>query len=469
MAERLISLAQAFDLGATELIAFTGGGGKTSLMIALSQELSGGVIVTTTTRLGLSQLQLVPEVIMFFADEPRRSTEGQTRSAGITGRLELNRKISESLEHGGRCLVVGEQMGEKVRGIPVDLPGQLLILEKVDFVLVEADGSRGLPCKAPGPHEPVIPPEATIVVPTIGIDAVGKPLSKIAHRPELVSSIIELDLDHPMTERGLARLVAHPKGGLKGIPQHARIVPFVNKVDSDQLLDKARNVARLLLKDDRIDRVIVGSARSDRPVREIHRRITAVVLAAGQSSRMGRPKQLLPWAETTVLGQTISNLQRSLVDEIVVISGFQAQEISQVSAQFGVSTFVNEDFEIGGMISSVQTALNNIPANREAILIMLADQPMVDTGTLDTLVEAWLRNQGELIAPVYGNRRGNPVIVGRRYFDELLSLPRGSAPRELLRKREEDLALIEVETNAILQDLDRIEDYERWRPKSDQD
>jgi molybdenum cofactor cytidylyltransferase len=260
--------------------------------------------------------------------------------------------------------------------------------------------------------------------------------------------------------------MTHQNGGLKGIPQKARVVPFLNKVDSDDLLDKARGLARLILEEDQINRVISGAIRSNRPVREIHRRITAIVLAAGLSTRMGRPKLLLPWGDTTVLGRTIGNLQRSGVNEIIVVSGFQAQEVEGISAQLGVQTFFNELYASGGMITSVQTALRLLPDNREAILVMLADQPMVETESIDRLVKAWSENKGELLAPVIKGRRGNPVLIGRRYFDELLSLPVGSAPRDLLSQHSEQLKLVEVETDSILRDLDEIEDYERWRPKS---
>lgn len=466
MAEGLVSLAEAIVVGSAELVAFTGGGGKTSLMMALSEELSGGVVMTTTTRLSESQVRLMPEVIRFSPTELGGSSAAGPEMEVVLGHAELYRKITKSLVRSGRCLVVGEPYGDKVIGVPVDLPGLLFSRDDVAYVLVEADGSRRKPCKAPGPNEPVIPPEATVVLPTAGIDAIGKPISEIAHRPERVKAITGLEIDQPMTVGALARLLTHQKGGLKGIPLKARVVPFINKVDSDDLLDKAREVARLILEEDRIDRVILGAIRSNRPVREIHRRITAIVLAAGLSSRMGRPKQLLPWGDTTVLGQTIGNLQRSRVNEVVVVSGYQAQEVESVSAQLGVQTFFNELYASGGMISSVQTALRHLPDNREAILVMLADQPMVETATIDRLVDAWSENKGELVAPVIRGRRGNPVLIGRRYFDELLALPLGAAPRELVNRHNAELHLVEVKTDSILRDLDESEDYERWRPKN---
>jgi molybdenum cofactor cytidylyltransferase len=466
MDEGLVSLPEAIVVGSAGLLAFTGGGGKTSLMMALSSQLSGGVVMTTTTRLSISQAQQVAEVIRYLPSEVGGALDQGLDSKVVFDREELYQKITESLLRSGKCMVIGEPHGDKVNGLPVDLPGRIFSRDDVAYVLVEADGSRRKPCKAPGPHEPVIPPEATLVLPTVGIDAIGKPISEIAHRPKRVKAITGLEVDQLMTVRALARLMTHQNGGLKGIPQKARVVPFLNKVDSDDLLDKARGLARLILEEDQINRVISGAIRSNRPVREIHRRITAIVLAAGLSTRMGRPKLLLPWGDTTVLGRTIGNLQRSGVNEIIVVSGFQAQEVEGISAQLGVQTFFNELYASGGMITSVQTALRLLPDNREAILVMLADQPMVETESIDRLVKAWSENKGELLAPVIKGRRGNPVLIGRRYFDELLSLPVGSAPRDLLSQHSEQLKLVEVETDSILRDLDEIEDYERWRPKS---
>jgi molybdenum cofactor cytidylyltransferase len=467
MDDPVISVAQAIKMGNRELVAITGGGGKTSLMKALSGDLSGGIVVTATTRLALSETAMFPKVIVFSPDQSGHATHKISQRTTASSQADLLRKVEEALEDEGCCLVVGDRLGDKVLGVPIDLPGRFLLLENVNYVLVEADGSRRLPCKAPGPHEPVVPAQATIVIPTVGIECLDEPLKDIAHRPELVSAITGLKLEQAMTEQALARLIAHPNGGLKGIPRDARVVPFINKVDGEEQEEKARTVARLLLEEDRIDRVVSGALRTNRPVRETHRRITAVVLAAGQSSRMGAPKQLLPWGKTTVLGQTIENLQRSLVNEVVVISGFQAEAVREVAARYGAKTLVNDDFEDGGMISSVRTALRALPENREAILVMLADQPMIEPATIDILIKAWLGNQGELIAPVFNGRRGNPVIFGRRYFDELFAVSRGADPREVLKRRADEIEMVDVDSETILHDLDRLEDYERWRPEID--
>ena len=254
---------------------------------------------------------------------------------------------------------------------------------------------------------------------------------------------------------------------MKGVPPAARVMPFINKAESLEQLQQGRQMAKRLLQNDRIERVIIGALQSGRSIREIHRRITGVILAAGKSKRMGALKQLLPWGQTTVLGQTIDNLRRSFLHDVMVVSGYQAPYIEDAAKLQNIKVCRNEEHEHGGMISSLQTALRNLPVNQEAVLVMLADQPMIKTETIDTLVAAWFEGQGELIAPVCEGKRGNPVIFGRTHFEDLLSVSPGGNPREILRKREEDIRLIEVNDEAVLLDLDRMNDYEQWRPQSD--
>ncbi len=464
MEEKVVSLIKAIGLGQSQLLAITGGGGKSSLMLALAEELSAGVVITSTTRLSVSQTGLVPEVIWLDDFESARSTDSDPKVSTSFWNIELENAISAAVSRAGRCLVIGAKIGDKVKGVPVDFPNRFMTLENVSFVLVEADGSRNKPCKAPGVHEPAIPGEASVVMPMAGIDAVGRPVNEVAHRPALVGSLTGLNQDDIMTPEALAGLLAHPEGGLKGVPRRARIIPFLNKVDSHERLVHARQVARLILQQDRVEKVLLGAVQSRQPVRESHRRVTAVVLAAGESKRMGRSKQLLPWGTTTVLGQTIRVLQRSAVNEVIVVSGAHAEAIEAEVAPFGVKAIYNERFATGGMISSLQTALDQLPENRAAVLVMLADQPMIESLTIDTVIQAYWENRGELIAPVFAGRRGNPVLFGRSYFRELLSLPGGSAPREILRRHEQDLTLVAVESDSILHDIDREADYERWRP-----
>jgi molybdenum cofactor cytidylyltransferase len=180
---------------------------------------------------------------------------------------------------------------------------------------------------------------------------------------------------------------------------------------------------------------------------------------------MGQSKQLLPWGDTTILGQVLRNLQASAVYEIVVVNGHKRQNVAEVAAEAGVRVVFNPDYKAGEMLSSLQIAVEQMPPNREAALVMLADQPMVGPETINRLLEVYWQGGGELIAPTYQGQRGNPVLIGRDFFTELLALPRGEAPRALLRANAEALKVVPVDSPGILHDMDTPGQYERWRPR----
>ena len=191
----------------------------------------------------------------------------------------------------------------------------------------------------------------------------------------------------------------------------------------------------------------------------------AIVLAAGLSRRMGESKLLLPWGQTTILGQTLTNVLASSVDAVLLVSGFQRELVEAMAAARGVSTVYNADYATGEMLSSLQCGLRQLPDTTGAVLVMLGDQPLISGETIDLILAAHRNGAGSLVAPGFGKRRGNPVLIARRHFSELLALPPGSTPRELLRKHPQELVLVPVESDSVLQDIDSPESYERLRPK----
>lgn len=439
------TLPAALGIGdGPELVALVGGGGKTSLMFALAAQLPSRVVMTTTTRIFAAQMKRAPVAV--YEDD----------LSPLDGALDAH----------GHCLVVGRVEGEKSLGVSPDLPTRLLARHGVDFVLVEADGSRMRPVKAPADHEPVIPPGTTLLVAMAGMDALEGAVDDVAHRPELVRGMLGDDGGYwdgeRLTAAGLAELLAHPRGGLKNASDGARIVVFLNKVDTDERLAAARETARHLLDETRVGRVVLGAIHGESPVVEVRRRVAAAVLAAGTSSRMGRNKLLLPWGGATVLEQTLSNVRASGVGGVVVITGHEHDRAEALAASFG-SIVWNTDYA-KGMLSSAQTAARHLPPEYEAMLVVLGDQPLVGPYVIDALLDAYAAKPHGLVAPTYRGQRGNPVLIARRYFAELLNLPPDGAPRLLLQRHADDLCLVEVDTDAILQDLDRPEDYARLRP-----
>jgi len=438
------SLVTAFGLRPPSLVALVGGGGKTSLLFALAQALPGPVVVTSTTRIFAAQMKLAPATC--YADNLA--------------------ELGQHLAQHNICLVVGQVVGDKAIGVDKELPGRLLDRPDVDFVLVEADGSRMRPIKAPAAHEPVVPERTNLLVPIVGIDALGGQIESVAHRPERVRHLLAgSDLSsNRLTAEAIAHLITHPQGGLKNAPAEARIVPFINKVESSANLTAACLIARKMLHEPRVEGVVIGAAKQEPVVSEVVRRVTGVVLAAGEAQRMGRTKQLLPWGDTTILGQTIRQLQQSDVHDTLVVYGHEAAAVKEIAAAAGVPGVYNPDYAQGEMLSSLKTGVRHLPANCAAILVMLADQPMIEPEIINQLLQAYWRGEGELIAPTYEGQRGNPVLIGRDYFAELLELPPDSAPRLLLRRHQADLRLVPVSSDSVLRDLDQFEEYQHWRP-----
>lgn len=222
-------------------MAFVGGGGKTSAIIRLTRELSDRgwrVLASTTTRVGRSMSSELPTVLQ-----------------GGEGAAD---ELLRALEAGGRAFLAGgiESSG-KFTGIAPGAFGNLARELRLDAILVEADGSRQRPLKAPAEHEPVLPPDADLVVPVAGLDSLGLRLnSRVAHRPELIAAI------HPsrlVTPELVASLVTSADGGLKSVPEEALVRPLLNKSREAGRGDVERT-ARLLLRagEGRLDRVVVS-------------------------------------------------------------------------------------------------------------------------------------------------------------------------------------------------------------------
>lgn len=196
--------------------------------------------------------------------------------------------------------------------------------------------------------------------------------------------------------------------------------------------------------------------------------IVAIVLAAGQGWRMGPGRQqlklLLPWGDTTILGQTLRHVQRSSLDHILVVTGHEAAAVAAIAAAHQLPTIHNPHYATGEMLSSLQAGLRQVADSCAAVLVVLADQPLVTPAIIDQLLAAYRQGPAGIVAPIYQGQRGNPVLFDRRHFAGLLALPAGAAPRDLLQKHPADMQLVAVDSDAILADIDRPEDYERLRP-----
>lgn len=186
--------------------------------------------------------------------------------------------------------------------------------------------------------------------------------------------------------------------------------------------------------------------------------ITAIVLAAGESKRMGEPKMLMPWGKSTVLQTVISTLQSAGVKDILVVTGGAHQQVEALIGKT-VETVFNEDYQNGEMLSSIQLGLTVKMREASAALICLGDQPQVEERSVRKICNAFLTSKSKIVVPSYQMQRGHPWLVARSVWDELLALKSPKTPRDFLRKNARSIQYVIVETQSVIADLDTPEDY----------
>jgi molybdenum cofactor cytidylyltransferase len=186
--------------------------------------------------------------------------------------------------------------------------------------------------------------------------------------------------------------------------------------------------------------------------------IWAIVLAAGESKRMGSPKMLLPYNDVTIIEQVMRNLIDSNVDRVVVVVGADREEIMKVTRRYDVFHCYNEDFR-SGMLSSVKCGFYSLPEGCLAALIMPGDQPMTGPGEINRVITTFAESDKGLVMAAHNGRRGHPLIVDMKYMDEVLSLPDSEGLRALAERHPEDVLESETDDSSVLRDIDTQEDY----------
>jgi molybdenum cofactor cytidylyltransferase len=159
--------------------------------------------------------------------------------------------------------------------------------------------------------------------------------------------------------------------------------------------------------------------------------IWAVVLAAGESRRMGRPKLLLPYGSATIIETVVRNVTASRVDRTLVVLGARREEVEEKIRNFAAKKVFNREFR-NGMFSSVLCGLGSLPRSARAAVLVLADQPGIPAEVIDSLIDSFLREKKGLVIPVF-------------------------------RRRPEDILEVRVSSPEILRDIDSPRDYRKSR------
>lgn len=191
-----------------------------------------------------------------------------------------------------------------------------------------------------------------------------------------------------------------------------------------------------------------------------------IILAAGASSRMNQPKQLLPYHQKSLLSHTIEEAQKSLMPVIVVL-GANAQQIKAGIGSMEVEIVVNEDWK-SGMSSSIKAGLQKALANFKEMqncILAVCDQPYISSILFQKLVDEKKESGKEIVASSYADTVGTPCLFDKKYFDELLNLEGDHGAKNILQKYRNEVASVDFKNGKI--DVDTKKDYEELLKNQD--
>ena len=336
-------------------------------------------------------------------------------------------------------MFTGERNSRSVAGLsPAGIQNALaLASEKQIPLLIEADGSRRHPLKAPADHEPPIPEFIDTVVVTVGLSVLGRSLtSEWVHRPEIFSNLSGSPPGSSISLETVRRVLCHPSGGLKNIPKGTRRVVLLNQADTPELRTQARRLASELLRtyqavivttllnhrhmnheDDPISLIKIHSPK----IHAVYEPIAGIILAAEVSTRMSKPNLLLPWQGEPLIRHVARTALQARLSPVLVITGAHGDEIGAALDGIQVQIIHNPVWEVG-QSTSVRAGLQAIPDETGAAIFLLGDQPQTAPELVRALIDAHAQTQSPVIAPLIAGRRGNPVLFDRTVFPALLEL-----------------------------------------------
>lgn len=459
-------LVNALRLTSAPCLACVGSGGKSTALLRMAYELKQiknesirPVFVTSTTHFSVEQKGWADA--HFVINEPQDIFDMQDRI--IPGVL----------------LFCGDEVGNnRVSGLSDDSLVELKALADTFPgygripLLIEADGSRRLPLKAPADHEPNIPKFVETVVVVAGLSGLGKRLTaEWVHRPDQFSKLSGLDIGAEISVDGLTKVLTHPIGGLKHIPVGAKKSVLLNQADATQNQGNVDVIAKGLLE--KYSSVVVSSlSPGTKDVREkkirvpnkgeivsCYEKVVGIILAAGESKRLGKTKQLLPWRGQSLIRHVACNALDAGLSDVVVVTGNNVSKIEGVLQDLELTFIYNAEWR-KGQSTSVKAGLRALPPDIGAVIFILADQPRVSAKLMQVLVGEHRKSMNSVVAPVVDGQRVNPVLFDRRTFSDLFELEGDTGGREVISKTEKDrIALIPWEDKNIFLDVDTHDDY----------
>jgi molybdenum cofactor cytidylyltransferase len=190
--------------------------------------------------------------------------------------------------------------------------------------------------------------------------------------------------------------------------------------------------------------------------------LSAIVLAAGMSNRMGQNKLLLTFRERSLVALTVDTLLASQVDEIIVVLGYEAEKVKAEVEGKSARCILNSDYR-EGMSASVRTGVKAVSPQAGAIMICLADQPLLEPEDLNYLIKAFAQavaDSKSIVIPFFHGRRGNPVILDLSHREDILEVVGDAGCRDLIKRYPDKVYRVEMKTDHVVRDIDNLGDYQ---------
>jgi molybdenum cofactor cytidylyltransferase len=447
------------DLAKGCSIAFVGAGGKTTAMFRLARQfIKAGkqvVFVSTSTHLGQWQLGLA-DMVLHLDIQHRLPYQEIRKARGVV--LLIGPQINESRVSG-----LSETTLEEIYQETSQLGAPLLI---------EADGSRGLPLKAPAVHEPAVPGFVDVVVVVSGLSALGKPLhEKVVHRPEIFSMLTGLPLGESIRSDEFVAFLCNIYRGLKNIPAGAIKVALLNQADTEILRDMGERIALDIRS--AYDYCLVSSLVSENEeVRAKFAPVAGIILAAGGARRFGSPKQLIRYDGEPLFIRAIRvGLDAGLSPLRLVVGAYQDEILSVLmnwvsNSNAPLEVIHNPNWE-SGQSTSIKAGLENINERISGAVFFPIDQPFISVDLIHALLCRQSETQAWVVHPLVQGKRTSPVLFSSSMFSELRGLTGDIGGRALLREPKSGrnpipVAVVNWDDARLAWDIDSSEDYERF-------
>lgn len=188
--------------------------------------------------------------------------------------------------------------------------------------------------------------------------------------------------------------------------------------------------------------------------------IWAIILAAGESKRMGSPKMLLPFNGRTMMECVVSNVAVSIVDKIIVVLGAEREVLIQLADKLHVEYCYNDNYQ-EGMLSSVQCGFRYLPSDCKASVVFQGDQPLITFNTINAVINAYLSSEKGIVIPVFEKRRGHPILIDMKYRYDIGRLNPDEGLRSLAYRFPADVLEVDTDESGILRDFDTYEQYRK--------